>query len=168
MKPQYDSLQNILWHPSPAPLPDFGKQSSGIAHTPFGHMRIRWTDTHLLAAGFEIPEPGENGSSTAHKLADIIVSLSPLPIRPVAIGTAFQLRVWQALTQIPYGTTVSYQSIANAIGSPQATRAVGSAIGANRLALLIPCHRVIRSNGHIGGFGWGIPTKQKILTHEQT
>jgi O-6-methylguanine DNA methyltransferase len=157
---------DILWHPPSLPWAEKVTPTSGYAHSPFGTMHLLWTGNFLLEAGFEEYNPDHAISSSAQKLADLIVSRNPLPIRPLAIGTPFQLRVWQALTRIPYGTTASYQEIAKAINSPKASRAVGSAIGANRLALLIPCHRVIRSDGQIGGFGWGIPTKQKILTHE--
>lgn len=167
MKGTRSSPSSILWHASTLPLPYSGEIISGHASTPFGPMHLRWTKDFLLAAGFEADIPLSGLSPTAQKLADLILANSPLPIRPLAVGTPFQLRVWQALTHIPYGTTASYRDIAHAVGSPNATRAVGTAIGANQLALLIPCHRVIRHNGHIGGFGWGIPTKQQLLTHEQ-
>jgi len=130
-------------------------------------MHLTWTDHFLLDAGFHQPGQNQTISPTAQNLADLIVSCSPLPIRPLAVGTPFQLRVWQALTRIPCGNTATYQDIARAIGAPKACRAVGSAIGANHLALLIPCHRIIRSDDHIGGFGWGVPTKQLLLAHER-
>lgn len=167
MKPETAPSSGILWHPRSAALPDSGPTHSGLAHTPFGTMRIVWTDDFLLEAGFEETSANDIPSPTAQELADLIVTYAPLPIRPLAIGTPFQLRVWQALTRIPYGTTSSYRDIAHTIHSPNATRAVGTAIGANHLALVIPCHRIIRHSGHIGGFGWGIPTKQKLLAHEQ-
>lgn len=86
----------------------------------------------------------------------------PLDIR----GTAFQQRVWQALRQIPPGTTASYGEIAARIGAPTATRAVAQACGANMLAVAIPCHRVIRSDGGLSGYRWGIARKQALLTRE--
>ncbi len=166
MKPSSITHPAFLWHPSSSPSPACGKTHTGTAQTLFGTMLLVWTDDFLLEAGFGKPNHNLPPCPTAPRLADLIVSHSPLPLRPLAIGTPFQLQVWQALTLIPYGTTTSYREIALTIGSPKASRAVGSAIGANRLALLIPCHRVIRSNGDLGGFGWGLPTKQKILTHE--
>lgn len=78
-------------------------------------------------------------------------------------GTNFQLQVWQALMRIPCGAAVSYQSIATAIGKPKASRAVGSAVGANPVSLLIPCHRVIQSTGIVENYGWGTPRKRLIL-----
>ena len=78
-------------------------------------------------------------------------------------GTNFQLQVWQALMRIPCGGAVSYQSIANYLGKPQASRAVGSAVGANPVSLLIPCHRVIQSTGIVENYGWGTPRKKLIL-----
>ncbi|MBI2235027.1 MAG: methylated-DNA--[protein]-cysteine S-methyltransferase [Micavibrio aeruginosavorus] len=78
-------------------------------------------------------------------------------------GTNFQIQVWQALMKIPCGATVSYQTIAQALGKPKASRAVGSAVGANPISLLIPCHRVIQSSGIIENYGWGTPRKKLIL-----
>lgn len=87
----------------------------------------------------------------------------PLDIR----GTAFQQRVWQALRDIPAGTTLSYAEIARRIGSPEAVRAVGSACAANVLAVAIPCHRVVRSDGGLSGYRWGVERKQTLLAREQ-
>ena len=81
-------------------------------------------------------------------------------------GTDFQLKVWMALVKIPYGRTVSYRDIARAVGSPQAVRAVGGANGQNRIGIIIPCHRVIRSDGKLGGYGSGIWRKDWLLKHE--
>ena len=81
-------------------------------------------------------------------------------------GTSFQLEVLEALTHVPYGQTASYQEIANAIGRPKAVRAVGAANGRNPLPIVIPCHRVIGSDGSLTGFGGGLATKQYLLTLE--
>jgi AraC family transcriptional regulator of adaptative response/methylated-DNA-[protein]-cysteine methyltransferase len=81
-------------------------------------------------------------------------------------GTFFQKLVWQNLLQIPSGTTISYQELAQRIGRPRATRAVASACGANRIAVLIPCHRVLRSDGGLGGYRWGIERKRQLLQRE--
>lgn len=87
----------------------------------------------------------------------------PLDIR----GTAFQQRVWQALRDIPPGSTVSYAELARRIGAPDAVRAVGSACGANVLAVAIPCHRVVRSDGGLSGYRWGVERKQSLLARER-
>ena len=86
----------------------------------------------------------------------------PLDVR----GTAFQERVWQALREIPVGSTASYADIALRIGSPKAVRAVAQACGANSLAVAIPCHRVVRSDGNLSGYRWGVERKRKLLDRE--
>jgi AraC family transcriptional regulator of adaptative response/methylated-DNA-[protein]-cysteine methyltransferase len=85
----------------------------------------------------------------------------------LVMGTNFQIKVWQALLRIPPGSTVSYQSIGECIGRPDATRAVGAAVGANAVAYLIPYHRVIRKSGALGGYRWGEPRKRTILAWEE-
>lgn len=87
-----------------------------------------------------------------------------LVLRPT--GTEFQMRVWDALTSIPYGTTTSYGAIAHAISRPGSGRAVGSAVGSNPIAIVIPCHRVIGSNGALTGFGGGLDNKVALLRRE--
>lgn len=83
-------------------------------------------------------------------------------------GTPFQKRVWEELCRVPYGETRSYASIATAIGKPSAFRAVARANGANKLAIIVPCHRVINSNGSLGGYAGGITRKQQLLALEAT
>ena len=86
---------------------------------------------------------------------------------PLALeGTAFQRAVWRALQEIPYGATISYGELARRVGNPKASRAVGSANGANPLPIVIPCHRVIAGDGSLGGFGGGLPVKQVLLDLE--
>ena len=87
----------------------------------------------------------------------------PLDIR----GTVFQRRVWEALRRIPRGETRTYGDIARAIGKPRAVRAVGSACGANPVALVVPCHRAVRSDGGLGGYAWGISRKERLLALEK-
>jgi methylated-DNA-[protein]-cysteine S-methyltransferase len=81
-------------------------------------------------------------------------------------GTPFQNQVWKELTRIPYGETISYLDLANRIRNPKAVRAVGMANGANPIAIIVPCHRVIGSNGSLIGFGGGLPTKRALLELE--
>jgi len=88
-----------------------------------------------------------------------------LPLAPV--GTAFQLKVWQALRAIPYGQLASYKSIAEAVGNPKAVRAVGAANGKNPIPIIIPCHRVIGSDGSLTGFGGGLEIKQRLIDLER-
>ena len=82
-------------------------------------------------------------------------------------GTDFQRRVWLELTRIPYGETRSYQDLARAIGSPKAVRAVGAANGANPVAIVVPCHRVIGAGGKLVGYGGGLPLKRRLLDLER-
>ncbi|WP_223529664.1 bifunctional DNA-binding transcriptional regulator/O6-methylguanine-DNA methyltransferase Ada [Pseudomonas sp. GL-R-19] len=86
----------------------------------------------------------------------------PLDVR----GTVFQERVWQALREIPVGSTASYADVAQRIGSPKAVRAVAQACGANSLAVAIPCHRVVRSDGNLSGYRWGVERKRQLLERE--
>lgn len=88
----------------------------------------------------------------------------PLDLR----GTDFQLSVWKVLTQIPYGTTVTYGELARAIGRSKAARAVGRAVGSNPVGIIVPCHRVIGSQGELRGFSGGLDIKEKLLTLERT
>jgi O-6-methylguanine DNA methyltransferase len=87
----------------------------------------------------------------------------PLDMR----GAAFELKVWAALRQIPLGQTTSYGTVARQIGAPDASRAVGMANGANPIAIIVPCHRVIGSNGKLTGYGGGLDKKKWLIAHEQ-
>jgi O-6-methylguanine DNA methyltransferase len=88
----------------------------------------------------------------------------PLDLR----GTPFQLSVWRALAEIPFGETRTYAEIARRVKRPKAFRAVGAANGANPVPILVPCHRVIESGGKLGGYGGGLETKQRLLAFEKT
>jgi methylated-DNA-[protein]-cysteine S-methyltransferase len=147
--------------------------------TPIGALLLAGDDDFLKRVGFpqgsgrRIPQPDwqENKTpfqQTIRQLAAYFageLSEFDLPLAPQ--GTPFQLAVWQALRQIPYGTTTSYGALAKAIGKPQAVRAVGAANGANPIPIIIPCHRVIGSNGKLTGFGGGLETKARLLKLEQ-
>lgn len=87
----------------------------------------------------------------------------PLDMR----GTDFQKTVWRALQKIPHGKTLSYAQVAQNIGRPAATRAVANACGRNRLAIVVPCHRVVRTDGGLGGFRWGVDLKRRLLALEE-
>jgi len=87
-----------------------------------------------------------------------------LPLAPE--GTEFQRAVWRCLQEIPYGETISYGELAKRVGNPKASRAVGAANGSNPIPIVIPCHRVIGSNGKLTGFGGGLPTKERLLALE--
>ena len=83
------------------------------------------------------------------------------------MGTEFQKRVWSELVKIPFGETISYGELAKRVGNPNASRAVGRANGMNRIAILIPCHRVVNQNGELGGYGGGLWRKRTLLDLEK-
>ena len=98
-----------------------------------------------------------------------IVTSAPRPDVPLDLrGTAFQIQVWKFLLGVPSGSVVSYGEVAQGIGAPKAFRAAASACAANRIAVLIPCHRVLRGNGDLGGYRWGLERKRALLDHERT
>lgn len=108
--------------------------------------------------------------SRTSELQDVI-RLVEEPGRPTSLrldvrGTAFQQRVWEALNAIPAGRTATYAEVAKSMGKPKAYRAVANACGANPLAVLIPCHRAVRSDGRRGGYRWGIERKEMLLARE--
>lgn len=121
----------------------------------------------------EFPQAALNGGNArlarwASAIMRHIERGRPLPEIPLDVkATAFQHRVWQELSRIPYGETRSYQQIARSIGKPRAVRAVGSACAANPVALIVPCHRAVRSDGKLGGYRWGLDRKEILLRRER-
>ena len=101
-----------------------------------------------------------------HQIFNFSADNEPAPLHLYVQGTNFQIKVWEALLKIPIGKAVTYEDIARHIGLPKAARAVGNAVGKNPIPFLIPCHRVICSNGKIGGFAFGTKNKIKILQKE--
>jgi AraC family transcriptional regulator, regulatory protein of adaptative response / methylated-DNA-[protein]-cysteine methyltransferase len=113
----------------------------------------------------------KRNDAAAVRLVDRVFRAAPgdvhePPLRAMVSGSAFQVRVWQALLQVPVGSLVSYGGLAMAIGQPAAARAVGTAVAANRLAYLIPCHRVIRETGVVGEYRWGPLRKRALIAWE--
>ena len=111
------------------------------------------------------------GGSMADRFADSVVKVTETPGAEVAIpldlaGTDFQRLVWDALMRIPAGTTASYSAIAEHIGAPGAVRAVAQACAANSVAVIVPCHRAVRSDGTLSGYRWGVERKRRLLEHE--
>ena len=119
--------------------------------------------TRLLAA--DADRMAQIGNAIDARWLDGKRSTAPLPLD--IHGTNFQLQVWRALLHIPDGTLVTYHDVAQAIGKPNASRAVGTAVGANPITLLIPCHRVIQSSGIIENYGWGTPRKRILIGIER-
>jgi methylated-DNA-[protein]-cysteine S-methyltransferase len=93
--------------------------------------------------------------------------LTEFSLEPALHGTPFQRRVWEQLTRIPFGTTLTYGQLAEALGNPQASRAVGLANGRNPVGIIVPCHRVIGANGSLTGYGGGLDRKRRLLDFER-
>ena len=159
----------------------------GVHETPFGQLFIAQTARGVCRAAFmdsaddadeqlEVvrktwPLATFKSSMKATQAVAERVSANPLEVkRPLSLhiaGTNFQIAVWRALLRIPAGTAVSYSQIAEAVGSPRAVRAAGTAIGANPVAFVIPCHRVIQQSGALGGYRWGLPRKEAMQAWER-
>jgi O-6-methylguanine DNA methyltransferase len=141
-------------------------------HSPIGFIELQSDGEALLAARF-VEAPAQAHAPDAlleramHQLTGYFsgeLRAFDLPLRMQ--GTAFQLRVWRALLQIPYGETRTYREIALALGNRDAVRAVGAANGANPFAIIVPCHRVVASDGTLGGYAGGLWRKAWLLRHE--
>ncbi len=156
------------------------KVKYGSHPTPFGKAFIATTERGICRLSFE-PEKAlqalkadlgnanleQDIAHTQHLIKEIFIPTSNgTPLTLDLRGTNFQIQVWEALLRIPLGQVTTYQSIATAIGSPKATRAVGTAIGKNPIPLLIPCHRVIRATGEFGKYAFGSERKKAILGWE--
>jgi len=161
---------------SPSSEPTFG-----FHFTPFGECCIAFSNDGICSLTF--PEDRESGlldlkrrfSETNFKQNDdkatrLVRQIFEEKRNPKlnVMGTDFQMSIWKALQQIPSGETTTYAKIAETIGRPKAVRAVGTAIGANPIGFLIPCHRVIRTDGSLGGFRWGLECKKAMLEWERT
>jgi len=155
----------------------------GIHDSPFGPCLIMHTERGICGLAFI--EPGDGGRTlremagrwpNAHLVADpgpgaelaarVFGSAGGGRLTLLLNGTPFQIQVWQALLSIPPGSITSYKSLAGYVGRPHAVRATGTAIGANPIPFLIPCHRVIRASGALGGYRWGQSRKLAMLSQE--
>lgn len=169
------------------PEANFTKIKISKTNSPFGECIYALTDkTEVIGIGFSIQKSEEQviqrltskwnlplsftTDNIAEELNSVLIhgSVNQYSYQFHAYGTPFQEKVWKALLQIPYSECQSYQDIAHASGDINASRAVGNAVGQNPLSWLIPCHRVIRKNGQLGGFGWGLQVKEKMLNYENS
>jgi AraC family transcriptional regulator, regulatory protein of adaptative response / methylated-DNA-[protein]-cysteine methyltransferase len=157
----------------------------GFGDTPFGQALVAWTARGLNFLGF-CDELGaehvlkelrsvwadavfdERPSEAQSWLDRVFAGSREQPLRLWLRGSPFQLKVWEALMAIPDGSSITYGGLARLVGQPSAARAVGSAVGANPLAWIIPCHRVIRQLGEVGGYRWGTVTKRALIGFEST
>lgn len=154
----------------------------GIADCPFGRCLVGFAESGLCY--LEFVDDGEEAAvarlrarwpeaslhadvAQAVGLVDEIFAGERFSLPLLVRGTDFQLQVWRALLELPAGAVVDYAGLARRVGRPQAARAVGAAVGANPIAWLIPCHRVLRSDGRLGGYHWGVTRKAACLLREQ-
>lgn len=155
----------------------------GIRATPFGPALVGVTDRGVCHLAFVDDDPAADVAELARRWpgaelvedADAVAAVvarvfdgaaEDAPLSVLVTGTNLQVQVWQALLRVPAGTAVSYSSLARAVGRPGATRAVAGAVAANRVAVLIPCHRVLRANGALSGYRWGPDRKRRLLAVE--
>ena len=122
-------------------------------------MMRRWPRAHYV-------EAPERTAPHARSIFNPQAWAAKQPVRLVMIGTDFDVRVWESLLKIPMGRAVSYTDIARHIGAPAASRAVGSAVGRNPLSFVVPCHRVLRGDGNLGGYHWGLTRKRALIGWE--
>lgn len=143
--------------------------------SPLGKLRLYGTADELVGIYLPVqaaPEAPRRATraldATAAQLAEYFAGKRRTFDLPIAgRGTGFQQIVWQALTRIPYGVTLSYGELAKSIGRPSASRAVGAANGKNPISIVVPCHRVIASSGELTGYAGGMAAKQWLLEHER-
>jgi AraC family transcriptional regulator of adaptative response/methylated-DNA-[protein]-cysteine methyltransferase len=162
----------LSWLRSPLGPLVAGATADGVCLLEFSDRRMLEAELATLRKLFDAPVvPGsdEHLEILQEELAKYFArSLRAFSVPLVYPGTAFQRRVWERLLPIPYGETRSYEQIAVAVGEPKAVRAVGRANGLNRVAILIPCHRVVNKNGELGGYGGGLRRKQYLLDLERS
>lgn len=157
--------------------------SWGYASGPLGLCSLGWCDREIVHLAFTEADTGLPGRlaeawpqarlrrddrAAARLVRDIFVSngTTGKPLTVILRATPFQMKVWRALQEIPEGRVATYGMIARAIGAPNAARAVGTACGANPVAFLIPCHRVVHGDGTISGYRWGVEKKRDLLVRE--
>lgn len=151
----------------------------GVGPSPFGKALVAWSARGLVFLGFEQSDRArcmrelaeqwpdarleENAKAAREWIKTVFEQSRSVPLKIWLRGSPFQLKVWEALMTIPSGDHVSYGQIAQHLGNPRASRAVGTAVGRNPISWLIPCHRVITSTGSLGGYRWGLSAKQAMI-----
>jgi AraC family transcriptional regulator of adaptative response/methylated-DNA-[protein]-cysteine methyltransferase len=162
----------LTWAPTPLGPMIAGATDEGVCLLEFSDRRMLETQFDVVRRRFGaagVMGTNEHLDQLRTELAAYFTgSLRTFSVPLVYPGTPFQRQVWKQLLEVPYGQTRSYQELAVAVGAPQAVRAVGRANGMNRIAILIPCHRIVNKNGNLGGYGGGLRRKQYLLNLEQT
>lgn len=141
----------------------------GKCYSPYGACVVQWSDccaVEKLYFSVQVDFDGERSDEEAARLCERI--FNDQPVKVALVGSELELAVWNELRKIPQGQIRTYSQIALSIGKERAVRAVASAIGRNEISYLVPCHRVVRKDGSLGGYRWGLNVKQKLLNKEQT
>lgn len=170
-KSRSEDCISVAWTESPLGPLIAGATSEGVC-------LLEYTDRRMLEAQFAalrrrfqraiVPGENEHIRNLKKELKEFFEgNRKKFSLKLVYPGTPFQQSVWEELLKIPYGSTVSYEDIARRVGSPKAVRAVGEANGLNRIAIVIPCHRVVNKSGELGGYGGGLWRKTMLLALEQ-
>ncbi len=163
---------DMVWGAAPSP---FG--TAVLVVTAYGLAGIGFADGEIsVQAAFEDLRdrwPNARFSRDDAKVAPVAARVfdparwsADQPVKVVLIGTDFEVKVWETLLKIPVGRATTYQSVAEHIGKPTASRAVGAAVGKNPISFVVPCHRVVGSTGALTGYHWGVPRKRAILGWE--
>ncbi|MEM6296099.1 MAG: methylated-DNA--[protein]-cysteine S-methyltransferase [Myxococcota bacterium] len=158
---------NCLEHPSPVGLLLLAASSEGLTHLLFADDDGRPLRAKTRPRSDDGPAATTVLRATLEQLDAYFAGTRrdfDLPLAPS--GTPFQRDVWQALSDLPYGSTTSYRNLAHSVQRPRAVRAVGAANGANPISIIVPCHRVIGHDGRLTGYGGGLPAKRHLLKLE--
>jgi len=163
---------DMVWGAAPSPfgtavlvVTEYGLAGIGFAdgektiETAFEDLRDRWPNARFSRDDAKVTPVAARVFEPARWNAD-------QPVKVVLIGTDFEVKVWETLLKIPVGRATTYQSVAEHIGKPTASRAVGAAVGKNPISFVVPCHRVVGSTGALTGYHWGVPRKRAILGWE--
>ena len=157
------------FHPTPFGTCLVGATSRGVCWLSFhenGPQRTALRDMQSHWQGAQLVDQPAATTPVVKQIFSDLNKRTKTPLSLLLMGTNFQLKVWQALLRIPRGEVTTYENIGELIGARSSARAVGSAVGDNRVAYLIPCHRVIRKSGVLGGYHWGEPRKRAMLAWE--
>lgn len=140
------------------------------ARTKYGEVSLTFAGDAICSISFTVPEASAGHTSTDHRVRKIIEAIESgsgfSGLTLLLSGTGFQQLVWKALLRIPRGGLVTYADVAEAIGAPKSVRAVANAVAANRLAIIVPCHRVVPAAGGLGNYRWGADLKANLIADE--
>ena len=163
---------DMVWGAAPSPFgtavvtaTEYGMSGLGFAdedtsiEEAFLDLANRWPNARFTRDDAKVAPMIEGAFDPQHWAAD-------RPVRVVLIGTDFEVKVWETLLKIPVGKATTYSAVANHIGRPTASRAVGAAVGKNPISFVVPCHRVVGTSGALTGYHWGVPRKRAILGWE--